>query len=76
MAYNIKINRFLSGSLNRLMSMQIKASRISSISSPILYNRSRLMIYGGIFTTAFGASYMLSSNPKITRASDKNINLC
>ena len=70
MAHTIKMNRFLCGSLNRLMSMQMKVSPTS------LFNQSRLMVYGGIITTAFGASYMLSSNQQIAKASNANIDLC
>ena len=50
--------------------------------APILLNRSRLMTYGGIATTAFGASYILlkQKNAKCASTSSSthraHIDLC
>ena len=63
MAY-IKLNRFLPRLMHQSTSMFIKQMK-----TPILFNRSRLMTYGGIITTAFGASYMLSKQQNAKCAS-------
>ena len=53
----------------------ISFSSLSHRSGSMLSNRSRLWMYGGIVTTAFGASYFLSSKIA-TCTANENITLC